>query len=199
MSLIIAARFETFDQAGAAARRLFELGYDEADMHTFYVTQPGAHARYPIGGDQHADPDARGAQWGAIAGAGLLGLLVACAGGFVAARVFGSIWVVLGAAGVGAYLGAFGGALWISGRHKRLAAGRAQPGTDHPAIRYSGVLLALRVDPVRQVEAADVLKQAGGMDLERANGRWERGQWQDFDPLTPPDRVAPSMRQDMAR
>lgn len=40
MTLIIAAHYDSFDQAGAAARQLFDQGFPVADMHTFYVNPP---------------------------------------------------------------------------------------------------------------------------------------------------------------
>lgn len=80
MSLIVAARFQTFDEASQAARQLRHEGFSEDDIHTFYINTAGEHAQYPLGGDRAADPDARGAHRGALAGAALLGLLFAVAG-----------------------------------------------------------------------------------------------------------------------
>ncbi|MCY1526446.1 hypothetical protein D9M68_614670 [compost metagenome] len=188
MSLIVAARFDTFDQAAEAARRLFAEGFTEDDIHTFYLNTAGEHARFPIGGDRAADPDARGGHFGAVAGASALGLLFALLGGLIAARLAASILLVIAAAGVGAYLGALAGALWVIGR------GRTQPGVPpapdvHPDLRQAGVMLALHVSPERDALARTVLSQAGGRDIERAQGRWLDGKWEDFDPLTPPRRA----------
>ena len=61
MSLIVAARFQTFDEASEATQRLRLEGFDEGEIHTFYINSAGEHARYPIGGDRAADPDARNA------------------------------------------------------------------------------------------------------------------------------------------
>lgn len=190
MSLIIAARFQTFEQAGVAANRLYQQGFPEADMHTFFVTHPGAHAQYPIGGDEYADPDARSAQWGAAAGAIIFGLLLSTLAGFFAPGILGSAWAVVVAAGVGAYIGALIGALWMSGRRRRLVAAPGMPVEERsPDVRRSGVVLALRVDPDKQEEVAGILRAAGGKDVERAQGRWSQGRWEDFDPVAPPDRV----------
>lgn len=62
MSLIVAARFQTFDEATEAAQRLRLEGFSEDELHTFYINTAGEHARFPLGGDRVADPDARGAQ-----------------------------------------------------------------------------------------------------------------------------------------
>jgi hypothetical protein len=50
-------------------------------------------------------------------------------------------------------------------------------------------MLALHVSPDRDALARTVLTQAGGTDVERAQGRWLNGKWEDFDPLTPPRHV----------
>ncbi|ANY16132.1 hypothetical protein [Bordetella pseudohinzii] len=172
MSLIIAAHYDTFDQAGAAARQLFDQGFPVADMHTFYVNPPGEHAVYPIGGDEAIDPQARGQGAGAWLGALLLGTAAAS----VAALALAPPWAVIAVGGVGAYIGSLTGAL-----------GRAQRLAPHPARRH-GVLLALRVDPGREAEGSRVLRAHGGQDLERAHGQWRNGRWEDFDPLSAPGR-----------
>lgn len=190
MALIVAARFDTFDEAAVAARQLFDQGFTEDDIHTFYINTAGEHARFPIGGDRVADPDAKGGHFGAVAGASVLGLLFALAGGLVAARLAASILVVIAAAGVGAYLGALAGALWVVGRGRRARPGVPAAPDEHPDPRPAGVMLALHVAPDRDALARSVLRQAGGKDIERAQGRWLEGKWEDFDPLTPPRRAA---------
>lgn len=195
MSLIVAARFQTFDEAREAAQRLRREGFDEGDIHTFYINTAGEHARYPLGGDRVADPDARGAHLGALAGAALVGLAFALAGGLVALWAGAAILVVAAAAGAGAYVGALGGALWMAGRRRRRpSAAAASP--EHPPLRQAGVMLALPVTPERESVARGVLRDAGGHDIERAQGRWLDGKWEDFDPLKPPRHVeAPSAPQ----
>lgn len=194
MSLIVAARFDTFDQAAMAARQLCAEGYTEDDIHTFYINTAGEHARYPIGGDRIADPDAKGGHFGAVAGASALGLVFALLGGLLAARVGASVLIVIAAAGVGAYLGALAGALWVVGRGRRREPGAPAAPDIHPDVRQAGVMLALHVSPDRDALARTVLTEAGGRDIERAHGRWLDGKWEDFDPLTPPRRVeAPTM------
>ncbi|MGS1107711.1 hypothetical protein ACVCNH_15780 [Achromobacter anxifer] len=194
MSLIVAARFDTFDHAAEAARKLCAEGFTEDDLHTFYINTAGEHARFPIGGDRVADPDAKGGHFGAVAGASALGLVFALVGGLIAARVGASVWIVIAAAGVGAYLGALAGALWVIGRGRRKPAAESFADDTHPAVRQAGVMLALHVSPDRDAPARTVLMQAGGRDIERAQGRWLNGKWEDFDPLTPPRHVeAPKM------
>ncbi|EHK64432.1 hypothetical protein [Achromobacter arsenitoxydans] len=190
MSLIVAARFQTFDEASVAARMLAAEGYTEDDIHTFYVSPAGEHGRYPLGGDRLADPDARGGHFGAVAGASLLGFLFAMLGGLIAARLSASVLITIAAAGVGAYVGALAGALWVIGRKKRaVRTAPGEPVQTHPPVRQAGVLLALHVEAGREPQARQILRQAGGTDIERASGRWQDGKWQDFDPLTPPRPV----------
>ncbi|MCW0206857.1 hypothetical protein AVE30378_05239 [Achromobacter veterisilvae] len=194
MSLIVAARFDTFDEAAVAARKLCTEGFTEDDIHTFYINTAGEHARFPIGGDRVADPDSKGGHFGAVAGASALGLLFALLGGLIAARLAASILIVIAAAGVGAYLGALAGALWVVGRGRRGRPGVPPAPDVHPDLRQAGVMLALHVSPDRDAAARKVLSEAGGQDIERAQGRWLNGKWEDFDPLMPPRRVdAPSM------
>ncbi|WP_249279010.1 hypothetical protein [Bordetella genomosp. 5] len=189
MSLIVAARFQTFDHAELAAQKLFAAGFGEDDVHTFYVNTPGGHARHPLGGDRTADPDSAGAQYGAIAGAAVLGLILAVVGGVLGMRVSGSIVAIVAGAGVGGYLGALGGAMWIIGRKKRRGApGAPLDDAGHPEVRPAGVLLALHVTPQQEPDAVRILRGAGGQDVERAQGRWREGRWVDFDPLVAPER-----------
>jgi S-formylglutathione hydrolase FrmB len=51
------------------------------------------------------------------------------------------------------------------------------------------VLVAVHVSPESQDQAAAALREAGGIDIERASGRWKQGRWSDFDPLQPPHPV----------
>lgn len=188
MSLIVAARFQTFEQAEAAAQNLYDSGFRDEDIHTFYVGIAGEHARYPIGGDRKADPDSRGASVGAVVGAAALGILFAAICGIIAWQVDPSAIVVTAAGGVGAYIGALAGALWVIGKGRRQRE-RNTERVSHPEVRQAGVLLALHIRPDQESRAVALLREAGGTDVERANGRWMNGKWQDFDPLTPPQRA----------
>ncbi|MBO1113777.1 hypothetical protein [Bordetella petrii] len=187
MSLIVAARFQTFEQAESAARNLYATGFRDEDMHTFYVNTAGEHARYPLGGDRKADPDSRGASVGALVGAASLGILFALVCAVIAWQINPSAVAVTAAGGVGAYIGALAGALWVTGQGRRLSRGTWTEDI-HPEVRQAGVLLALHIQPDQEARAVAILREAGGMDVERANGRWANGNWQDFDPLTPPQR-----------
>ncbi|MEI2414880.1 hypothetical protein V8Z80_01720 [Orrella sp. JC864] len=190
MSLIVAARFDTFDAAEAAAGRFFEKGWPQEALNIFFVNPPGAHARYPVGGDRAADPDARGAQKGAWRGAGLAGAVGAALAAGVMIAVGYTGWLVVAAGAVGAYLGALAGALSLAGRAKRAFADNAGQSAS-PPVRPSGVLLAVHIEAGQQTEVAEMLRQCGGKDVERAQGRWREGRWADFDPIAPPRPVSP--------
>lgn len=182
MSLIIAGRFQTFPAAEAAAQRLFQNGFVEEDVTLFFVNPSGQHARHPIGGDVGTDAGASAAPKGAGKGV----TIGAVAGAVVGAAIFAvfqaPLLVSVIAAGVGAYVGSLVGAM----SHTRKPKGPAQ--AEEP-MRHAGVVVAVHVSPETQGQAADTLRAAGGMDIERASGRWKQGRWSDFDPLQPPHPV----------
>ncbi|SEI82043.1 glycine zipper domain-containing protein [Paraburkholderia diazotrophica] len=185
MSLIVAGRFTTFPAAEDAAQKLFDNGFLGEDVTLFFVNPRGQHARHPL--DEHAGapptissappPTLHRHQYavtiGAVAGA-VIGVAVFSA--FAA-----SMPVVVIAAGTGAYLGALVG---------RMVHARSRPLEHHDVVhhelRNSGVLVAVHVCPENQMEAARILREAGGADIERATGRWQRGKWADFDPRQTP-------------
>ncbi|MNU32588.1 hypothetical protein D3C71_211330 [compost metagenome] len=186
MSLIVAARFEGFEAAQDAARRLATSGFPDWDIHTFYVNPAGEHGRFPFGGDRRSDPDSGRADMGAYLGAGGVGAVFAVFAGFVASELSDSIAAILAAAGVGAYLGSLFGALWVTG-HGATQHGHFNPDA-HAEIRQAGVMVAVRTRPQREMLACRILRDAGGSDVEHANGRWRNNHWEDFDPLAPPQR-----------
>ncbi|MEX3958654.1 hypothetical protein [Trinickia sp. EG282A] len=177
MSLIVAGRFTTFADAQAAARRIFENGFIEEDVTLFFVNPRGQHARYPVGGDEYADPQAAHASVGAGKG-GLIGGVLGAIIGVALFGVMSAPFLVLAvAAGIGAYVGSLIGAM------THTAGGGKVP--DHAVpheSRDSGVLLAVHVNPDNQQTAARVLREAGSLEIERAHGRWQDGRWADFDP-----------------
>lgn len=185
MSLIIAARFATFDAANVAAQRLMQAGIHEDSLHVFFVNPPGAHGRYPLGGDQAADPGTRRAPRNAIGVAALLGVVGAVIGGVIAAAFAESAIPIVAGAGLGAYIGSLAGAMQgVDRKRKRVQDPhrRPEPNEGHP----SGVMLAVNSDGARSEEIARMLVEAGGDQVERAQGRWRGGKWEDFDPLATP-------------
>lgn len=191
MSLIVAARFDTFEHAARAADALMKAGVGPDDLDTFYVNPPGAHSHLPIGGDRVADPASRGAPFGAVGGAAILAVVGAIIGSLIGFSLNNAILPVIVGAGVGAYIGSMMGGVSKLGRKPGngqsvpldSAPSSVQAASDSGAQRPSGVLLAVRVDAGQQQRISDLLRAAGGVEVERAQGRWEGGQWRDFNPL----------------
>jgi hypothetical protein len=97
------------------------------------------------------------------------------------------LFVSVVAAGVGAYIGSLAGAMSHTRKSKP---GSSTSHANEENARHAGVLVAVHVSPESQNDAASTLREAGGMDIERASGRWKQGRWSDFDPLQPPHPVA---------
>ncbi|MBB5214098.1 hypothetical protein [Parapusillimonas granuli] len=187
MSLIVAARFQTFDEAEGAARALKEIGIMEDALHTFFVNPPGSHDRYPLGGDRAHDPDSAGAPLGAIGAAAAIGLFGAIVGGGLALGFTGSMLPIIAAAGVGAYVGSLIGAVFFLGKKRPRRSLRDARDAKVNQGRASGVMLAVHTSAEQQQAVADILRSKGGVEVERAQGRWEDGKWRDFDPLVTPN------------
>lgn len=194
MSLIVAARFQTFDEAEGAARALKEIGITEDALHTFFVNPPGSHDRYPLGGDRANDPDSAGAPVGAIAAGAAVGLIGAVVGGVLALALTDSLLPIVAAGGVGAYVGSLIGAVFVLGKKRPRRSLRDARDAKVNQGRASGVMLAVHTSPEQQNAVANVLRSKGGIEVERANGRWEDGKWRDFDPLVTPNLDGPGGR-----
>jgi hypothetical protein len=182
MSLIIAGRFQTFPAAESAAQKLFSRGFVEEDVTLFFVNPSGQHARHPIGGDVGTDAGASAAPKGAGKGVTIGAVIGAIVGAAVFAVFQPPLLISVIAAGVGAYVGSLAGAM----SHTRKA--RPEHHAEEP-MRHAGVLVAVHVSPETQTQAATILRESGGVDIERASGRWKQGRWSDFDPLQPPKPV----------
>ncbi|PWK35453.1 hypothetical protein [Cupriavidus plantarum] len=190
MSTIIAGRFETFARAENAANRMLAQGFRQDDLSMFYVNPPGQHGAFPIGGDRAVDPAARGTGKGAGRGI-MVGAAVGVGVGVCACAAMRAwmdaplqSWLlVLTLAlttGIGAYIGSLIGALSLTSGVRR------DPRTGQPQVRNAGVLLAAHVSPDNTALAAQLLRTGGAEEVERAEGQWRNGQWEDFDPLQPP-------------
>jgi hypothetical protein len=191
MSLIIAGRFQTFPKAEAAAQRLFARGFLEEDVTLFYVAPSGQHGLIGTGGDHYAEASAHEVSKGAGQGVTIGAVLGAIVGAAVFV-LFKAPWLAaVLAAGAGAYVGSLVGAMAHARSGKRAAA--SSTSTDNHGLanavdpRHSGVVVAVHVAPELQTEAAAILRDAGGKEVERASGQWRNGRWADFDPVKPPE------------
>lgn len=173
MSTIIAGMFENIDDANNTVDSLLRRGVEKQDVTQFANSPPGQHGQFPIGGDENADPGARKAHFGALAGAGI----GAGTGAAIGAIVAGPPGSAVGA-GIGAYVGSLAGALEsLDGK-----------GSDeHPLRRPAGVVIAVRIDDAAgEGRVIEVLKAENASHIEKAEGLWRDGQWADFDPIEPP-------------
>jgi predicted lipid-binding transport protein (Tim44 family) len=178
MSRIIAGRFDATVDADAAIEALRREGFNRDEIDSFYVAPAGQNAMAPLGGDAHASAGSRFAGFGAVAGAlvgGLIGMLI----GFAVDSRYGAV-AVLFAAGVGAYLGSFVGAM------RKVRGGRREEASvEHPVEPKAGRMIAVNVDRSgMDARALKVLRELGARDVGRADGTWRNG-WKDFDPRAP--------------
>ena len=177
MAVIIAGRFQTFDQAEGAVQALIEANINQDDVNVFYVNPPGQHDATAIGGDHlNGDPGTDDSTSDAVSGAaagGAIGLAIGIAA--TALPVVGAAAAVA-AVGVGAYTGSFAGGLH----------GAGDGGHPTPVPRNAGVLVAVRsTGDQATVHASTVLAAQGAEDVEVTDGIWRDGEWVDFDPVKP--------------
>ena len=163
MATIIAGGFETYVESQEAIRRLGEAGVNSEYLCEFRINPPGMHDATPVGGDRDESP---GATVGTLAGVAAIPLV-----GPAAALV---------GAGVGAYTGSLVGGL------KGGVDQEAQP--DHTVVRPAEAMVAVNVEGagIAEDEIIRIFEQAGAWQIERSDGRWENGEWKDFDPVAPP-------------
>ena len=178
MSRIIAGRFDATVDADAAVEALRREGFTREEIDSFYVGPGGQHDMTPLGGDSSSSAGSRFAGAGAIIGAvvgGLIGMLV----GFAIDSRYGAV-AVLFAAGLGAYVGSFLGAM------KKVRGGRpSEASIEHPVEPKAGRMIAVNVDRSgMDARALKVLRELGARDIGRAAGTWRNG-WKDFDPRAP--------------
>jgi len=185
MSQIIAARFNTFAAADEAKDRLLASGFFNEDITEFFVTPSGQHARYPIGGDTYADPQAKPAGLGATGGGAIGAIAGVVVAGLLTLTLFHSLLTLIVATAVCAYVGSLLGALLLARGGKKTVAPAPPPSLEErqgPHERESGVLLAVHVGSEQRPQVTQMLLDAHGKDVEEAEGLWERGRWADFDP-----------------
>ncbi len=189
MANIIAAHFDSVDQANRALAALQANGFMRSQMSSFHVSAPGQHDLPPLGNDESdADPDTTQAGGGALSGAALGGTTLGIVGGIAAAVLMPGavVLLALGSAAAGAYAGSLVGAL------NGLSDTDDESNAADPA-RTAGLMIAVRIDRTDASNAAQrILREEGGVDIEEAEGTLHNGQWVDFDPREPPQRPASS-------
>ena len=190
MSTIIAGRFETQAAAESALRALADAGFQRDEYGSFYLTAPGQHSTYPIGGDAHHDEGAKHAGNTAAAG-GAIGAATGLALGTAVGAALEPSMAAVGAmagAGVGAYTGSLVGGL--SGTR---SGDPSKASVEEPVERPAGIMVSVCVDRSGiEDKAIGVLREHGALDLERATGEWKAGEWIDFDPRKPARLITPT-------
>ena len=66
MAKIVAGRFSDLTGAEAAVTALPGEGFQRPEFELFFVTPPGQHGTFPIGGDTYSDEGAKEAGRGAL-------------------------------------------------------------------------------------------------------------------------------------
>jgi hypothetical protein len=183
MTTIISGRFEQQDATQQALEALVTAGFERSRIAAFFVNAPGKHDLYPVGGDEGESPGTENASMGAVGGAAGAAVI----GGAVGA-LLGPGGAAAGAA-VGAYVGSFEGAMATSEGH-------AEPGDSWARARraveerQAGMMLSVETpNSASEAKALLVLRDAGATDIELGHGHIVDGDWTDFDPLSPVNRV----------
>ena len=157
-------------------RALLAAGVPHHCLASFHNNPPGQHGTFPIGGDEHADPEARGVGKRAAAGAGI--------GAGIGAGVGAAVGGPLGAA-AGTGVGAFAGAL--AGTYTGLADKAEEHPNEPPVRRPAGIIVAVAPPPgMNDGTVIAILKENEPLALEESEGEVRDGEWKGFDPLAAP-------------
>jgi len=180
MATIIAGGFDVYSKTQAAVQRLREVGITQDNLCEFRINPAGEHDQTPIGGDRDESPGAKDADKGAGKGAAI-GAAIGTAAGIAATPLLGPAGIVAGA-GVGGYTGSLVGSL-------NEVSDEAQPG--HGDVRPAEAMVAVNADGagVSADEIVRIFEECGAQQVERAEGIWADGEWQDFDPVSRPQLV----------
>src|SRR6202051_1423252 len=166
---VIGSLITTLPNAEAAAQRLFARGFLEEDVTLFYVAPSGQHGL--TGGDHYADASAQEVSKGAGKGVTIGAVLGAIVGAALFVLLKAPWLAAVLAAGAGAYVGSLTGAMAHARSGKRAAASSTSIGNHGSAnavdARHSGVVVAVHVAPELQAQAAAILRDAGGKEVER--------------------------------
>lgn len=180
-STIIAGRFQQQSEADDTVAELLRAGFAREDVSTFFVNPAGQHDAYPIGGDRMESPGAEQSRKGVAAGAA-----VGAAAGVAAAPFLGPVGAVTGGL-VGAHVGGLVGSM---SQMKEKEGDTPMDAQDPQAQRQSGMMVAVAVaDDAQEQQAIHVLRAAGAVDIERAQGTIANGDWSDFNPLDTPGLI----------
>ena len=183
MATIIAGEFATMEETESVAAALKSADFAADSVSVFMLNAPGQHGLYPVGGDENADAGASHAHGGAVSGA-IIGATVGLGVGAatMAASEAGPV-VAATIAAAGAYAGSLVGALNKVGDEEAPAAATE-------SARHAGAMVAINANDANSVNRAiEILRAHGARQIEQAEGRWENGNWVDFDPRVIPNLI----------
>jgi hypothetical protein len=179
MTRIIAGRFEQQSQVQEAIAEILRAGFSEDQVSSFYLTPAGQHGTYPLGGDHDKSPGAENTAPGRTAGM--------AAGGAVGAAIGAATTPLTGPLGaitggfVGAHIGSVAGTLSNMKDDGEAAARHMVP------VRHAGMVVAVSVpDSDAEEKVVHALRTMGAADIEATEGTIVNGDWEDFDPASPP-------------
>lgn len=175
MATVIAARFQSMEQAGLAVDQLMQAGFSKGKITSFYVNPPGQHATYPIGGDRYESP-------GTV-------LDEDSTSGSVTKAVVEAVIGVDPSNETHVNGHSTHEALHAREEHTMAAGSPAHVGDIVP-LRKSGMLVAAELGGSNlQDKTVALLIALGAKDLEKLNGNIINGEWGDFDPLSEPSYI----------
>ena len=191
VSTIIAGRFQQQTQIEHTVEEMVRAGFSRDRISAFYVNPPGQHDSYPIGGDHAVSPGAhetdKGVAMGAATGAAV---------GIAATPFLGPVGTVTGGL-LGAHIGGLVGSL-SQMKEKGETGENAEDADNAAPVRHSGLMLAIAVGSQDDEDhAANLLRSMGALELERAEGTIENGDWVDFDPTATPQLLHHTPQQTM--
>lgn len=185
MSTIIAGHFQLQEDTVRAREALMAAGFPEHQISTFFISPPGQHDMYALGGDRDKSPGAKETDSSVTKGVATGGAVGAVVGA-ATAPVTGPLGAVVGAL-VGGHLGSL---YSFSGMKE---AGESEQGSIANEVeqRPGGMLVAVALGTaadllVEEQRAIDVFKEQGAHHIEEAQGTIVNGDWQDFNPLSLP-------------
>lgn len=187
MAQIVAGWFATNEEAEEALAALGRSGFVASEYSSFYLAPPGQHGDRPLQDVVHHDEGAKDSGGGAMKGAAVGGAVGLAAGtaAAIATAPLGPAAAVAGA-GIGAYVGSLAGAM------KKTHHGQLQQASiEEPVERPAGAMVSVCTErPGCEAQAIATLRAQGARGIERAQGDWRDGGWQDFDPRVPPQLVS---------
>lgn len=189
MSKIVAGWFPTDADAQRAIAALADEGFSADEYDSFYLAPPGQHGGLPLNDVIHHDEGAKESGEGAVKGAAIGGA-VGLAAGVAAAVVSGPLGpaAAVAGAGIGAYVGSLAGAV-----NKAHDGDLDEATVEEPVERPAGAMVAILADRAGSEESAiAILRAHGAAGIECAEGQWNDGHWEDFDPRVPPHLISGS-------